>query len=227
MKKLLYILVIGLIASSCGGGGGDEKTTNSTPTVPTLVYPTDNLLCIDNSVEFKWNASTDADGETITYQLQVATDSDFTSIAHTLTTTSLTQTVALDEGVAYYFRVKATDTNSASSEYSSVNQFYTEGVGVTNYLPFTPTLVSPAISAVVQTSSVTLSWTASDVDNDVLTYDVYFGEVTPPTEQVATSQSATTLDVSLDSSKTYYWNVVVKDSNGGEAIGQVWKFTTD
>jgi hypothetical protein len=28
----------------------------------------------------------------------------------------------------------------------------------------------------------------------------------------------------LNTATTYYWKIVVKDNNGGQAIGQVWSF---
>ncbi len=70
----------------CGSGGGEPTpppVVNTAPTVPTLTYPTNNLLCIDNVLNFTWNASTDAEGGVITYEIQVSKDNLFTQIAHT------------------------------------------------------------------------------------------------------------------------------------------------
>ena len=234
MKKSLYILVFSTIVWSCGGGGGDTPTppppapVNNAPSVPTLVYPTNNLLCIDNVLDFDWNASSDPDGDSITYQVQVATDSGFTQLIHTVTETGTLRTLSLEKGIAYYWRVKATDSKSLSSNYSATNQFYTEGDGISNHLPFTPVLVAPSLNAIETGATATLSWTADDVDTgDSLTFDVYFGTDNPPASTVATDQGATTLDVNLAVSTNYFWKVVVKDGQGGETIGQVWNFKTD
>lgn len=234
MKRLLFSLALSFSLVSCGGGGGGDTPppppppTNTAPSTPTLVYPTNNLLCINNAVQFQWNTSTDAQGDAITYQIQVAKDSQFSQIAHTLTGSTTSRSISLEKGVAYYWRVKATDSKNASSSYSSVFQFYTEGVGVTNYLPFSPELVSPTLNSVVQTTDTTLEWTASDVDNDPLTFDVYFGTDNPPTAKVADSQSGLSYQVTgLTASTDYYWKVVVKDDKNGQTIGQVWSFKTD
>jgi hypothetical protein len=235
MKKFLYLAAIGIALGSCGGGGGDNPTPtpiptpeNKVPTTPTLVAPTNNKLCIDNAVNFQWNASTDPDGDAITYQIQVAKDNQFGQIAHTLSGSATNQSISLEKGVAYYWRVKATDSKSLSSAYSTVFNFYTEGVGETNHLPFSPELVKPDLNSVVQTATATLEWNAVDVDtNDALTFDVYFGTANPPTTKMGDNQTAKTLDVNLEASKSYYWKVVVKDNNGGEAIGQIWNFKTD
>lgn len=232
MKKILFTILVSTILTSCGGGGGDTPEppveTNKAPSTPTLSAPANNLLCIDNSVVFQWNASTDPENNTITYQIQVAKDNQFTQIAHTLTSTTATQTISLDKGVAYYWRVKATDSKNASSNYSSTFQFYTEGTGVTNHLPFSPVLVKPTLNTAVKTATATLEWTASDVDtSDTLTYDVYFGTANPPTNKQGDNITAKTLTVNLNSSTNYYWKVVVKDNKGGQTIGQVWNFVTD
>ena len=229
MRNLLYITALSISLWSCGGGGGDEPTpVNTAPTVPALVYPANNLLCIDNVVNFQWNASTDSPGDAITYQIQVAKGNLFSEIAHTLTSTTASQSISLEKGIAYHWRVKATDSKSASSDYSSTFSFYTEGDGTINYLPFSPVLVSPALNLVQTGTIVTLQWTANDVDTtDTLTYDVYFGTANPPRFVTSANQSASTLNKSVSPLTTYYWKVTVKDSQGGQTIGQVWSFTTD
>lgn len=229
MRNFIYIAALSFGLWSCGGGGGDEPTpVNTAPTVPTLAYPTNNLLCIDNVINFQWNASTDAEGDDITYQIQVAKDITFTEILHTLTTSTASKSITLEKGIAYYWRVKATDNKSASSDYSTTFYFYTEGVGIVNHLPFSPVLVSPALNSVQTETNVTLQWTANDVDtSDVLTYDVYFGKDNANLPIISPNQSALTLSSAVTASTTYYWKVVVKDDKGGQTIGQIWSFTTD
>jgi len=232
MKKYIYITVISIILSSCGGGGDKPTPTptpeNKTPTTPTLIAPENGKLCIDNSVNFQWSSSSDPDNDAVTYQIQVAKDNQFSQIIHTFSSAATSQSISLEKGIAYYWRVKATDTKNASSGYSSVFNFYTEGEGETNHLPFSPELVRPELNTIVQTETTTLEWTASDVDdNDNLTFDVYFATVNPPTTKKGDNQSTKTLDVAVDASSSYYWQVIVKDNNGGETIGQVWNFKTD
>jgi len=233
MKKLLYIVALSTIVWSCGGSSGGDTPTppppvNNAPSTPVLVYPTNNLLCIDNVLDFDWNASTDPDGDSITYQVQVAKDSGFSQIVHTVTSSTTTRNLTLEKGIAYYWRVKATDSKNASSSYSSTNQFYTEGEGISNHLPFSPVLVAPTLNSVQNGATVTLEWTADDVDTtDTLTFDVYFETGDTPTQQVVNNQTATTFSVDLTSGQTYSWKVVVKDGQGGQTMGQIWSFVTD
>lgn len=235
MKNLIYLLVLSFSLWSCGGSGGDDVTppdpepTNTKPTNPSNINPVNNLLCTDNSLNFEWNASTDSDGDAITYQLQVATNNLFNENLQTLNNITSTSTqLSLDRGVAYYWRVKAVDSKNASSNYSSVFQFYTEGDGELNHLPFLPEFVSPSLNFIVQEMSTSLSWTASDVDNDPLLFDVYFDTVNPPISKVSENQSELTFEINnLGTSTNYYWKIVVKDNHGGLTNGQVWNFITD
>jgi hypothetical protein len=233
MKNLIYLSIVGLIFISCGGGGGDDpaptpEVKNVAPTIPTLVTPTDNKLCVDNTVAFQWNAATDANKDAIVYQIQVAKDNTFAQIVKTTEASTASQTIALEKNTAYYWRIKATDSKGLSSDYSATYKFYTSGDAVVNHLPFSPEIVEPAINTVLSTTTAALKWNATDVDaTDVLSYDVYFGTTNPPTEKIVDNASLKTKDVTLEATKEYFWKVVVKDNKGGETVGQVWKFKTN
>ena len=233
MKKFIYTLTLSVVLWSCGGGSDTPPPpppVNNAPTTPTLVSPVNNLLCIDNPVTCQWNASTDANGDVITYQIEVAKDAQFTQDKQTFNSQLTTQNVPLEEDISYYWRVKAIDSKNASSSYSSVYKFYTYGEGISNHLPFAPELISPTLNEVVHDApkTISLQWVADDVDiSDTLTFDVYFGTDNPPVVINSANLSAVTLEVNLEASTTYYWKVVVKDNQGGQTIGQIWNFTTD
>ena len=231
MKKYLFITIISLFLISCGGSDDSPSTpppANTAPTKPTLVTPTNNKLCISNLVSFQWNISTDIDKDPIVYQMQVAKDQQFSQIVETYEGTTNTKDFTLQKGTAYFWRVKATDDENLSSEYSSVYSFYTSGDAVTNYLPFAPELVQPTFNSILNTTTATLEWKASDVDvADKLVFDVYFGKNNPPTSKVSENKETKTLDVTIEPATEYYWKVVVKDNKGGETIGQIWKFKTN
>lgn len=228
MKKFILI-IISVVLFSCGGSGSDNDsptpppTANTAPTVPFQVYPTNNLLCTDNPLGFTWNSSIDNENDSITYEIQVATNETFTNGVQTKTSSQTNVTFTLEQGVAYYWRIRSKDSKGKYSNYSPISKFYTEGEGITNHLPFTPTLVSPALNSTIVEVSTTLEWTASDVDNDPLVYDIYFGDINPPV-LIAGDISESTYNVNLNTATTYYWKIVVKDNNGGQAIGQVWSF---
>jgi len=227
MKKYILFTIISLFLISCGGDD-DSPPANTAPTIPTLIAPTNNKLCISNVVSFQWNISTDAENNPIIYQLQVAKDPQFTQITETYEGSANTKDFTLQKGTAYYWRVKATDDKNLSSEYSTVFNFYTSGDAIINYLPFAPELVQPLFNSILNTTSATLEWKASDVDaTDKLVFDVYFGTTNPPTSKISENKEAKTLDVTLVPATEYYWKVVVKDNKGGETVGQIWKFKTN
>ena len=231
-RSYLYLVVTFLFTViSCGGGGDDDfkepEPENTAPTTPTLIYPLNNTVCIDNNVVFEWNASTDAEGNRITYQLELAESSSFSPLLLTENSFGQSKLISLTRGKAYYWRIKAVDSRGAESSYSSVSQFLTEGDGASNHVPFAPSLVAPTLNSEIDGTSTTLSWSASDTDGDDLTFDVYLDTNTDPTTLVSENQTATTFEANnLTASSTYYFKIVVKDANGGISIGQIWNFTT-
>ena len=232
MRKILLSVVLGSIFFGCSGGGdsGDDFTpepvVNKAPTKPSLVSPSNNQLCADNTLEFTWNPSTDPDGDAVRYKIEVSEDNQFSSVAKTATVSGTGTTFTLDKGVAYYWRVEAIDSKNESSGFSSVFSLYTEGEGEANHLPFAPELIGPELGATVASGTTVLEWSGSDTDGDTLSYDIYFDENNPPTTLVSENQSGQTLEVSTSENKDYYWKVVVDDGNGGETVGQVWEFKT-
>lgn len=232
MKKLyLYLSLVVLILISCskeeGQGQTEPPVENAAPSIPNQVYPLNNTVCIDNNIIFEWNASTDAEGNRITYKIEVSENSSFNPILQTQTSFSESKLITLPKGKSFYWRIKAVDSQSAESEYSSVSQFLTEGDGVSNHLPFAPTLVAPALNSEIEGTSTTLSWSASDVDGDPLTFDVYLDTNADPTTKVSENQTESTYNATgLIASSTYYFKVVVKDNKGAASIGQIWSFTT-
>ena len=156
-NKIFLLSIVSILFVYCGGGEtgptAPPEPVNTAPSVPVLNSPTNNKLCISNIVVFEWSASTDSEKNPITYQLQVATDNQFAQIVNTSEVSGTTQSVTLDKGKAYYWRVKATDSKNASSSYSTVYSFYTEGVALSNHLPFIPELISPVNNAILNTTA--------------------------------------------------------------------------
>ncbi len=233
MKNFLYLSIISILFISCGGGGGEDDPVtpgvpNVAPTVPILVSPADNKLCVDNTVSFKWDKATDTNNDAITYQIQISKDNTFTQIDKNFEGADNNTSLVLDKNTAYYWRIKATDNKGLASAYSIVYKFYTAGDALVNHLPFAPSLLHPILNSTLSTVTASLKWEATDVDaTDVLTYDVYFGTTNPPNKKISENKATNALDVTLEPAKEYFWRVIVKDNKGGETVGQVWKFKTN
>lgn len=229
MKKLIYILLLSLVVIGCSTESVEEEIglENTAPSKPVLVTPANNELCTETELNLQWQASIDGEGDVVKYLLQVATDAGFSNIFHESTISQTSKELTFDKSKNYYWRVKASDTEQASSEFSSVYNFYSEGVGVENHVPFSPELVAPAQGVSITSGSIKLEWTATDLDaGDVLSYEVFVGTESDVLQSEASNLTDKFHTVTLNSANTYYWRVDVKDGNGGVTLGQVWKFTT-
>jgi hypothetical protein len=93
--------------------------TNSIPTIPVLSLPANNSLQTSNTTLFDWSDSTDADSDSITYNLLVSNASDlsyvwFNKTGLTSSTYTLTNNQSLSDG-QYYWAVNSTDSYSYSN----------------------------------------------------------------------------------------------------------------
>ncbi len=231
MKNInLYILLLSsLFLFSCGGsddGGAGPSSSNVAPTVPKLVFPTNNLVCTNFNLEFDWDAATDSNGDAISYTVDISESETFSTLLFTTTTIETVNTVTLEKGTTYFWRVKASDSEGNESIYSDTQTFFTEPDAAVNTVPNAPSVVVPTLGERVSGSSITLDWGASDVDQDPLLYDLYFGDTNPPV-LISENITVSTFDVSVSANTTYYWRVVVKDSHQSATIGQVWNFRTE
>ncbi|GAA4279151.1 fibronectin type III domain-containing protein [Aquimarina mytili] len=231
MKHIYIIFLSALMLLSCNADdefviSRNPLVPNIEPTTPSLVFPTNNLVCTNFNLQFDWNASRDINGDALSYVIEVATDINFTTILFTAITSQTTHPFTLEKGVAYYWRVKARDTEGKESIYSATQTFFTEPEAGINNIPFVPTVVSPLVRATVTGPNITLDWDAADADNDPLSYDLYFGDTNPP-ELFVENSTSSSLDVNVLTNTEYYWRVVAKDNKQGVTIGQVWSFTTD
>jgi hypothetical protein len=227
MKKLYILLFVATIIGCTKRTGGESIEENFAPNKPILVFPADNELCTDKILKLEWQESLDADGDDVMYLIQVATDAGFTSVFHESTISETFKELTFESSKNYYWRVKAIDELEESSDFSSVNSFYSDGVGVENHVPFSPELIAPSEASSVASGSVKLEWNAIDLDsNDVLNYEVFVGTSKILLESKAKDIGNKFYTTTINTGITYYWRVDVKDSKGGVTIGQVWSFTS-
>jgi len=63
---------------------------------------------------------------------------------------------------------------------STASKFFNAGNGTDSYAPFPVEMVTPEIGSEVEGNKINLEWTGFDIDNDIESYDVYFGESETP-----------------------------------------------
>lgn len=90
---------------------------NTRPVKVTLYWPGNNTAITDRYVNFTWYNATDAENDTLTYNIVVDDNSDFSSIVINIsniaegptTLTNYTSTVELSVSTTYYWKVRAYD----------------------------------------------------------------------------------------------------------------------
>lgn len=198
---------------------------NEAPEVPVQLLPTENEQCVPVDLQFKWKDAIDPENDRVFYKLEVSADDNFEDIIQSRQSEGPEVNLDLDPGQRLYWRVKAIDALHNESEFSSARTFYTEPDPGYNSIPQQPQQVQPGNGTTVTQNKVLLEWTASDADEDDLEYELYFGTEDPP-QLMAESLEGTSMEISIESNKTYYWKVIVTDVHGGKAIGGLWYFKT-
>ncbi len=217
MRKLIFILFIQLILTSCGGGGSEDPVP--VPSEPELgafelVFPENNTLCTEGteisdtevSIPLKWSNSTNA----TSYEV-VLTNTESGSRIEKMTSTNSIN-IILPKATKFSWNVTAILQNKGKQSNSAWN-FYTEGVSVSNHAPF-PASITLEDN---KDGTINISWEASDLDNDILKYKVYLGESKDTVELIKETESTFIEKQSIDYNTTYFLMVVVLDKNGNSS----------
>ncbi len=108
---------------------------------------------------------------------------------------------------------------------SSIYSFKTKSKE--NTPPLNPSNPIPLNGSSEVDLQLTLRWNCSDPDGDILRYDVYFGGSVDSLKKIITDTFYDSLSLDeLENDTEYFWKIVVKDGNGGQNEGPVWKFKT-
>jgi len=119
----MTMLSISLADTECSSQDCNITTSlsvaNDIPTAPAIIVPLDGQQ-VYTSVDFKWTASTDGNGDAITYYLAYGSSENSTTIIYSGSSTQYLSYSPSSSGT-YYWRVRASDgtvNSSWSSEYS-------------------------------------------------------------------------------------------------------------
>ena len=225
MNKIILIFAL-LLVFNCGKDSDDGPTTPPAPSVVSLTFPDNNQECTkgedvnanQSSVIFTWSASSNTDSyDVVLKNLDTGTSTTYSSTINELA-------ITINKGTPYSWYVISKSTSSTETAQSDTWKFYNAGDPVTSYTPFPADLVAPTMGAnLTGITSQTLSWQGSDIDNDIVSYDVYFGTVTPPTN-LQNNTTSTTLDVTVSGGNTFYWRIVTKDSAENTSQSEIFEF---
>ncbi len=128
----------------------------------------------------------------------------------------------LKPGTLYTWRVIVRDEKGVETK-GEIWSFMT----VANTPPSPPNSPIPANGEMDVSLNPTLSWDCSDPDGDALTYDLLFGTSESNLTIVSTALKDPKYNLKgLESGKTYFWQVIARDSKGATSTSDVWHFTT-
>lgn len=237
MMKKIYSLIFSacllIICSSCGGGGDDgggepEPIPIAAPEAATLIFPENNTECnisevlseTQSIVPFEWNASENTD----TYQLLITNlNTNFPVTAPIVTVPEAN--VTLERGTPYEWQVvsRANGTNETAT--SATFRFFNEGPGIENYAPFPASASNPnpGTNLDSSTTTVTLEWTANDIDNDITGFDVFLGTDAASLELLSNTTTASA-ETPVSSGTTYFWRVITRDGANNSSQSEVFQF---
>lgn len=229
MKKLAIIcfavvFILGCNNSDEGMDGNGFGFGQDPPIGVLLVFPQQDSLCnegenptpTESTVFFEWEPNNNA----TSYVLTVENLS--TGVVSQYQTEDFIFPVTI--GRADPFRWFVEYAHQGETKQSSIWNFYNAGPGVQTYPPFPAEIIAPTMAQNIQaTTSVTLEWTGSDLDDDIVGYDVYFGTANSPSI-TANDNSTNQLTVSVTSNTIYYWKVVTKDAVGNTSESSVYQF---
>jgi hypothetical protein len=197
----------------------DFTTHNDPPNTPSSPNPANHATGVSVNADLSWTGGDPNPGDTVTYDVYFGTTSPPPQVASGQSGTTY-DPGTMNYNTQYYWKIVAWDNHGASTS-GPIWDFTTE-----NLAPNQPSNPDPYNGETDVDVNHDLGWSCSDPDGDTLTYDIYFGDYSPP-PLVASDQSGTTYDQgTMYGSTIYYWKIVANDNHGGSTEGPVWSFTT-
>ncbi len=213
----------GMSAWSPATGGWNFTTHLDRPTAPLLYSPVNGATNQRTFLLYlSWWAQTDSLAST--YQLQVSTDSLFTTLRVNVSNITATQrAVSLSSGTLYYWRVRGKNA-AGESDWSEVWHFRTKGT------PRSPVLFVPANNAGEIPLTPTFEWGSVEEASGYqlqVSSNALFTQILLDTTTV--SDTVVVLPNALEHNLTYFWRVRAINEEGPSAWTPLlggWVFTT-
>jgi len=187
------------------------------PAKPELDSPENNSLNTELNLTFQWIESPDADS----YNFQLSTQIDFSSIETNKTDLSTTSTVVegLKPSTIYFWRVNA-ENEGGVSPWSTTNKFTTKPLAV-------PTLISPVDNSSQNVNEIQFSW---GVISDASGYNLQISTTNDFSGLIINQKnltSASSMISGLMYSTSYYWRVSSIKNSSDSDWSVIRKFTTE
>ena len=223
MKKSGFLIFLLLTIQSCGVDSDVLEYAKDQINI-TLIFPEDDSECTEgiivsdtqSELVFEWSDENDNSPYIVHLTNLVSSQTEL------IESNDTDVAIILDRGVAYSWYVTG-KINSSSEIWS----FYNEGPGLESTIPYPAIAISPVSGASISQTSTTVNliWKSEDPHNDIVSYDLFFGEVKDP-QLYGTDVTDTRFnDIPVEAGKTYYWKIITKDSIGNESTSEVFTFS--
>jgi hypothetical protein len=209
--------------------GCKKKDDPQPPGQVELVFPEQNSECTTGQslgattsrVTFRWEEAKNVQ----TYELRVTNIN--TGSTQTISTAATSANLPIEKGVPFSWQVRSRNNQVEQSISSLVWNFYNSGSN-TSFAPFPADIISPRMSQRVFkdiNNEITLSWSASDLDDDIVNYEVYLSTENPPANLEATLPAGVLEQkISVAPNTVYYWSVITKDAEGNATSSGIYTF---
>lgn len=224
IRNIFLLCTVLALVMGCG-----KKDEPKPPGQVQLIFPEQNSECTTGQslgtttsrVTFSWQEAKNVQ----TYELRVTNIN--TSTTQTISTATTSANLPIEKGVPFSWQVRSRNNQVEQSISSAVWNFYNSGSNTT-FAPFPAEIRSPRMSQKIfkdLNNEITLSWSASDLDNDIEAFEVYLSTENPP-EELINSLGSSVLQqrVSVASNTVYYWSVLTRDAKGNATSSGVYSF---
>lgn len=225
MKKLIIAMLL-IVTFGCKKESKPNEEESVLGAV-TLVKPNQNELCNSgvvisdqvSQVKFEWLPAANAK----TYILTIKNLENGESAQYSSANTSLDVRLARNTPFSWF----VTASSGVFSTKSDIWRMYNSGIGTTSHIPYPADNMLPTMGTIVSPTAgkVLLSWVGSDVDGDIVDYDVFFGTTIAPS-LLKSNLINNQLEVSVAAKTKFYWKVITRDKNGNTSESIVYQFTT-
>ncbi|SMC72511.1 hypothetical protein [Cellulophaga tyrosinoxydans] len=226
MRILNFLTVLSSVILFSCSSGSDNGNGEEAPFAATLIFPENNKKCTEgiainstqSTINFRWNTSKNSDS----YEVNVR-DLSTNSILKKVSNTN-TIDISLKRDAGYEWFVISMNTLSPENATSEKWKFYNQGEGDKNFAPFPAEAIYPTRGAVLSSpGTINLEWKGTDVDNDIISYEVFFDTQPNPAISLGKTQQLK-LSTTVISGKTYYWIVKITDAFGNTSTSEIFDF---
>lgn len=230
MMKTNYLCLLLFLLVGCGKNQPKPEEVNI-PKNSVLISPLQNEVCTtgvilsdtESNITFVWSAAQYAE----TYELNYTNLE--TGRSGIVSTSNTSVTVKLLRNTPYSWKVTAKSFKTTAVSASEVWKFYNAGIGATSYAPYPAELTLPLAGSTITpaTGKISLSWSGTDPDGDIIGYDIYFGTTSNPQLYRSDLNATNLAGVPVNNNTIYYWMVVSKDSKGNTSNSGINQFKTN